>query len=651
MKQSIAACARLLAAITLMTLLVSPVARSQPPEELGVSVAPTLPLVELGAVPQLAFYGTQGTESLEIPVPPGLNPVALTAITQLPVNVRSAAITVMQDDRTIGRVEMPPGESAPVVIPLEGVRVVDNAAHVMLRTYLIPLDGYCLDPSNPLRLSEAGVTFAGVEHVPTAVADFLPPVLRQLSIFVDDDPSRAETNAAVRLATAVAAHYGTQNPGIELLPLRDGQLLPEAPSAPLQRHIVIREDAEAGVSLRGTGGVPALLVAGPAEELGNQSRLLTSDLNRLAIASKAVAGPLSSTPQLPGDQTTLRRLGQPGVNATAMSPQVSIGLDQTRLGRSVRDVRVHLRGDYTPLPGSVAGQLVASIGGETVDRWPADATGDIDRWVDVPDHLMERYTSLGVRLDISGNTGRCGEFQPLTLTIDGDSPVHSRLAEPPVRGGFQSLPQALLPRAAVGVDGGFDDARRAVVLLAGLQRLSALPIDTAVMSVREAIDAAGPAVLVSAAGWTDERITLPVTAGADGEISVERPDPPDGTQVASTLELDPGLAWGSLQTVYDGERSVLIATSNNAPERLDALLGWLGNDVQRWSSLSGTALIAAPDREPVLISTAPSVPAAAAATADRSSLYLGLATALGVLLVAAAGVVIYRRSRHSEGRP
>lgn len=71
MKQSIAACARLLAAITLMTLLVSPVARSQPPEELGVSVAPTLPLVELGAVPQLAFYGTQGTESLEIPVPQG----------------------------------------------------------------------------------------------------------------------------------------------------------------------------------------------------------------------------------------------------------------------------------------------------------------------------------------------------------------------------------------------------------------------------------------------------------------------------------------------------------------------------------------------------------------------------------------------------
>ena len=141
---------RLLAATALIALLGSAVARSQPPEDPGVSVAPTLPLVELGAVPQLAFYGTQGTESLDIPVPPGLNPTAITAMTQLPVNVRSAAITVMQDDRTLARVEVPPGERAPTMIPLEGVRVEDNAAHVTLRTYLIPLEGYCLDPSNPL---------------------------------------------------------------------------------------------------------------------------------------------------------------------------------------------------------------------------------------------------------------------------------------------------------------------------------------------------------------------------------------------------------------------------------------------------------------------------------------------------------------------
>lgn len=146
-------------------------------------------------------------------------------------------------------------------------------------------------------------------------------------------------------------------------------------------------------------------------------------------------------------------------------------------------MRVHLRGSYTPLPAAIGGQLVASIAGEVIDRWPADASGTVDRWVDVPDRLLQRYTSLGLRLDIAGDTGRCGEFQPLTLTIDGDSPVLSSPAEPPVPGGFQSIPQSLMPRAAVGVDGGFDDTRRAVAIMTGLQRLSALPIDTEVMPV------------------------------------------------------------------------------------------------------------------------------------------------------------------------
>lgn len=563
-------------------------------------VAPILPLAQLGALANLAFYGIQGTENLDIPVPPGLEPVELVAITQLPVNVRSATITVMQEDRTIARVDVPAGDRAPIVIPLAGAEIVDNAVSVTLRTYLLPVDGYCLDPTNPLRLSAGNVTFAGVERTPTVVADFLPPVLRQLTIFVDAEPTRAESDAAVRLATAVAAHYGTQNPDVVVAPLAEGQAGPADPSAPLHRHVVIREGPDTGVSLTTGDGVPALLIAGPPEELANQSRLLTSDLNRLALASKAVAGPLSSTPQLPGDETTLRRMGQPGVNATALSPQVGMGLDQTRLGRSAHSVRVHLQGSYTPLPEAIGGQLVATIAGETIDRWPADPSGTVDRWVDVPDRLLQRYTSLALRLDISGDTGRCGEFQPLTLTIDGDSPVLSSPADPPVPGGFQSIPQSLMPRTAVGMDGGFDDTRRAVAIMVGLQRLSALPIDTAVMPVADAVGDRGPAVLISADEWTDERVRLPIAADADGEITVERADAPGKT---TTLTLDPAVGYGSLQVVHDGTRSLLVATSNDAPEQLDGLLGWLGQNVERWADLDGTALIGAPGRQPVVFAT------------------------------------------------
>lgn len=642
MKRHAATSARLLIVGALLLLLGLPTASAEPADGGGISVAPVLPLAQLGAPANLAFYGSQGAETLNIPVPPGLNPVALNAFAQLPVNVRSATITVVQDDRTLARVEVPPGDPAPIIIPLAGAAVVDNSVSVTLRTYLLPVDGYCLDPTNPLRLSGGNVSFAGAERIPTAVADFLPPVLRQLTIFVDEQPSQAESAAAARLATSVTSHYGAQNPEIVLAPGTPGA---ESASGPLQRQIVIREDEATGVSLLPSDGVPGLLISGPPGELANQTRLITSDLDRLALASKAVAGPLRSTPQLPGDDTTLRRLGQPGVNATALSPQVSIGLDQTRLGRSVHQIRVHLRGSYTPLPAAISGQVVVSIGGETIDRWTADPSGTIDRWVDVPDNLVQRYTSLGVRLDISGDTGRCGEFQPLTLTIDGDSPVQSAAAQPPVPAGFQSLPQSLLPRAVVGAEPGFDNTRRAVAILVGLQRLSALPIDAELMSLTDATADDAPGVLISPEGWTDQRITLPVRPGPDGEITVAGID---GAGEPTSLTLDPVQRFGALQVVHDGDRSVLVATSNNAPEELDALLSWLGQDVQRWSRLDGSALIAMPGRDPVLVAGAqPSSPAPDTAAVGPPQL-LGIGAAMAAVLAGVATVWIYRRAKRSR---
>jgi hypothetical protein len=371
------------------------------------------------------------------------------------------------------------------------------------------------------------------------------------------------------------------------------------------------------------------------------------DFGRLALSSKAVAGPLRSSPQLPPDVTTLRQLGQPGVNATALAPQVSIPLDQTRLGRPAHDIRVHLRGSYTPLPSSVGGQLVAAIGGETIAHWPTDNTGVIDRWVDVPDRLLQRYTNLGVAVNITGNTGRCGEFQPVTLVIDGDSPVESKLAKPPLPGGFQALPQALMPRVEIGMGGEFDDTRRAVAILVGLQRLSALPIDTVVTSLQEAIASPNPAVLVDADGWTDDRITLPVNGNSAGDIVVENVD---GTGEQGKLKLDPALRYGSLQTMYDGKRTLLIATSNNAPDQLDALLGWLDSNVERWSRLTGNAIVAAPDRDPVLVATASHEPPTSPIEQRPPTLWWAVGAGVVAVIGLAAWLIIVR-GRRSRGQP
>ncbi len=600
----------------------------------------------MGFDPTLSFYGLQGTQSLTIPVPPGMVPSELRAVVEMPPDIRAGSIAAIQDNRTISRVELPGPDQSPIAIPLAGTEVRDNAVTVQLRVYLVAPEGFCAaDPSIPLRLNNTTISFAGTELPPTTVADFLPPILQKLTLFLPRMPSQAESDAVVRLTAAVVAHYGKQYTDVTVAALADSANTPPAPSQPLERQIVVREGPASGLTLRGAAGVPSLLISGPGNELANQSRLLSSNLSGLALSSKAVVGPLNNSAQLPPDWTTLRELGQPGVNATALAnPIVTIGLDQTRVGRTAHNVRVHLRGSYTPLPSSLNGQVVVSVGADTVDRWAADPSGSIDRWVDVPDRVLLRYTNLGVAINAAGNTGRCGEFQPITLTIDGDSVVQTTAATPPVPRGFQSLPQALMPRVQVGIgpektDGAFADTVRAVAVLEGLQRLSALPIDTAVMPLQKAIDSVNPSVLISADSWDHPDITLPVASKGGGTLSVAAID---GDGAPATLTLAPGLLFGSLQTVFDGKRSLLIATSNGAPAQLDGLLTWLNTDPRHWSRLSGDAVIAPPGRDPLVVGAQP--PRAEVAKGSDDSLVWWVGAGI-VAFVAIGSGLIFLRSR------
>ncbi len=561
--------------------------------------SPTLSLTDLGVGSPPTFYGPRGTTSVGIPVPAGLAPVALNAVLQVPLNVRTVLVTVTQDSRTISRVELPPADMAPVVIPLPGVKVVDHYATVTLTMTFAPLEGYCVDSLDPVRFVDGSISYAGVEVPPTTVADFLPPVLRKLTIGVPATPTRAESNAAVRLATAVVSHYGVQNPQVAVVPLEEGTTAPAIPSAALERQIVITEGPTAGLALQGGAGIPALSITGSGDALTNQIRLLTNDLLLpLAVSRAAVAPALASATKLPGDTATLGGLGQSDLSAAWLSPQVTVGIDQTRFGHSIRNVRVHLMGSYSVVPRDFGGQIVVMIGKDTLDQWTTDDTGVIDRWVNIPDQLLERNTNLAVKLNVTGNAGNCGDFQPITLIIDSRSQVATTPATPPVPLGFQSLPQTLMPRVQVGIGtDAFLDTVRAVSILVGLQRLSSVPVDATVTSLAQAAKSADPAILIAADGWSDKEITLPIE-GSGNNVKVKGVDA-DGKP--TTLALGAPITFASLQTVFDKQRSVLIATSNGQPQQLDDLLGTLAADPGGWADLEGGAVISVPGREPVVV--------------------------------------------------
>ena len=622
-----------------------------------VDAEPTLSLSDLGADTTISFYGDSSTTSLSFPVPAGLTPTTLNGVIDYPFNIRSGTLTVTQGDRRIGRIELPPTDLAPVVVPLDGVEVIDHSATVTLTLTALPEDGYCLDPLHPIDLFDSSITYNGSELPPTTVADFLPPVLRTLTIGVPVTPSQAESEAAVQLAAAMTARYRSQRPQVAVVPLADGTTFP-GPPQPFERRIVVKEGQAEGLSLIPAPGTADLLISGPADKLTNETRLLTDSSLPMAASVKVIPGDLPSPyAALPGDSTTLTALGQPNLTGAGVAPQVSIALDQTRFGHATQGFRLHLSGNHTPVPNGVGSTLTASIGDEIIASWPTGPNGEIDRWVDIPDRLIQRYTSLVVGLETSGNIGQCDEFRPIKLTIDGSSVVESTPANPPIPTGFRSLPQSLMPKVQIGLKtNDLADTVRAAQLSVALQRLSVTPLSIALGSLEKAIKSDQPAILISPDGWSDQSIALPVSSD-ENRLTLEAFNSQGQKPKQTTLTLEPGIGFGSLQTVFEGNRSLLVATSNGAPAELDRLLNWLNADPARWSGLNGSVVVAiagrepemVPDRTPLSVSP-PTSPAAHKASDGGVSPWwavagLGAAIVIGV----AAFQVGSRRARARSG--
>ncbi|MGI9161904.1 MAG: hypothetical protein ACR2JI_03105, partial [Mycobacterium sp.] len=87
----------------------------------------------------------------------------------------------------------------------------------------------------------------------------------------------------------------------------------------------------------------------------------------------------------------------------------------------------------------------------------------------------------------------------------------------------------------------------------------------------------------SADGWTNTAIALPFSVDR-GKVTVSGVD---AQGQAVTVDLDPAIGFGSLQTVFDGQRTLLIATSTGVPGQLDDLLRFLAVQPGSWSGLDG----------------------------------------------------------------
>lgn len=604
-------------AVAYLVVGTAPAALAEPPTQPAPSIAPANPTDSAapGTAPVLALslddLGSSKSSvfdigrnvvsnSLSFQVPQGLVPTEFAATLDIPVKLRYGSIDMSQGPRTIGHVELPTDTtSTRIVVPLKDVQVFGNWANVTMTATAIPPEGYCFDHDFPLRYDDATVSFAGTEVAPDGVAGFMPSVLHQLTIGIPAQPSPQETEAAVQLTAEVAFRYGGQLPDIVVVPLPNGATTLGGTVAPMERRVVIREGPDKGISVLNTPGGPSMLISGPADQLTKEVNLLGDDAQAYAFAPKVLSAELPDGQKFLGDTFTLAALNRPELIATAMQPWVGVVLDQTKFGHPLANVRIHLRGSHTPLPPPMGGEVAFMVDGRTVARVPATEDGRIDREVDIPDRLLRRTTKFELMVRITGYVGGCGDYSPITLRIDDDTELHTERANTPILQGFQALPQSLTtPAIQIGLgDDPFGDTVRASQIIAGLQRASAVPLKTTVTSLQQAIDSGKPAVLISANGWDTKKVPLPFSVD-QGRVEVMSRDA-DGKNTALVLDRD--IRYGSLQTVFDGKRTMLIASSNGAPAQLDAALTWMVGKRGRWAGLDGRAVISTPGKDPFTV--------------------------------------------------
>ena len=339
----------------------------------------------------------------------------------------------------------------------------------------------------------------------------------------------------------VAAHYGGQNPEIEVRQLAGLAAPPPGAAQPLERQIVVAEGPDAGVSLYGPGPIPALLITGPVSELTNQTRLITSAIAR-CVGLKAVPGPLihAAAARQRDHHPPARSARRERLRA---EPQVGVNLDQTRLGRPVRDVQVHLIGSYatarrdrrgrwwspSAARPSPAGRPSSERPGGPLGRgsqFDAAAPHDAQR---AGEHRRQHGPMRRVPAHHADDRRRERRADHFGRTAGADR--------------LQSLPQGPDAQGAgrSATTAASRTPRGPLLIMTGLRVVGASHRHRGGCPLADALKSPSPAVLISPDGWDHPELPLKVTAPDTVPTTLNVVDD-DGNP--TTLTLQPGVRFG-----------------------------------------------------------------------------------------------------------
>lgn len=580
-----------LAWLSALTLLVSilisaPPVHAQPPEP---ATGLTLSWPALGLSNDLNLAGANNNQDATVPVPAGFTPRRLTGLMRAPMNFGPGFMEIRDSRGTVvSAVDLPPVTSGQAVTPFDvdisAAQVERSSLRLTFTVRQVDSRGQICGPEQKLGLTDLATLFDGTDTPPVTVAGFFPPVLQRVTIYTPVGADRAEQQAVLTVASAVARQYQPQPTAVTVVTQPRGAQPPPAP--PLTRAVVV-ERGDVGLDIVNTGAANAFLrVSGSGEQLDAQVSLLSNRLQSLAQVPRAQVTQAGSRGGDTADTRTFGQLNISGEIPVLRSSDLVVGADRAALGPGRIDtVQVHLLANYTPVAPQDSGALMVTVNGRALYTAPLDNTGQVDAVFDIPNDVLAQRINLTFTVTYTPWLQCTPTLAPLTFQLDPRSTFTMW------RGGqagaaFDALPSEFSPDFLVALDGTnprqLDYAARVVV---AMSRLTSTTLTPRVVDIDDAVGADTGALIVADGAAIGKTSLRPPLGGDGASVNVDLPE-------ELRADIDRGL--GSIQVLADDEhnRTVVLVTTSGDWSLVEPVLDYVDGLPAGWSSLSGNVVAA-----------------------------------------------------------
>lgn len=626
----------LMSAILATTLGVSGAAHAEPlNSDPAAGEDMTLPWSTLGVSREVTLVGANTSQSFTLPVPVGFTARRLRGLIHAPVDFGAGFVEISDSrGRFLATVDLPAVTPSQAVVPFDvdiSAAQVSNSAlglSFTVREAAIPPDQRC-GLGERVVLSDLAAVIAGAEPAPTSVATFFPPVLQRLTIYAPVNADRAEQQAVLTLASAVARMYRPQSTAITVVNQPRGAVPPPAPQ--FTRAIVV-ESGDAGVNVVNADRSDAYLrVTGRGDQLTEQASLVVNGLQSLVQVPDARVDKAGSNGDADSDRMSFEELGLNGETQVLRTSSLTVGVDRSALGSGrVDGLRVHLLATHTPVPAMDSASLTVNVNGHAVYTTALNDSGRVDAVFDIPSQFLGQRITFEYDLTFSPRQLCNPTIAPVTFQLDPRSTLTMRRGGQ-APGGFSAVPSEFSPVLLVALDGShsnqLDYATRVV---ADIARRTGSALMPRVVDLKAAADATIGALIVANSAALESTSLHPPIGGKSSDVQVDLRD-----ELRATI--NNGL--GSIQAFADGprQRTVVLVTTSGAWSLVEPLFAYIDQLPDGWSSLDGNVLAAGPEGIVTNLSIGP-VASASNSPDDTSHGPIWLAIGAGLLVVAVLGL-------------